>query len=327
MAKNPYKTLGISRKATVDDIKKAFRKYAKQYHPDKTKGDKKAEERFKAINDAYAILGDEAKRKKYDAECASQAKVRGAPKRAAKAKRAPAAGAGSAAGPKRRVQTQARSQAPSEPEKGGFFNKLRAFGMQQGEAETASVKAEPAAGRGMEADMTISMDEALRGCTKSVNLQLKESGAFGRSKTTSKQVGIKVPPGIKDGQRIRLKGQGGGGEDLFLRIRVDSGSVFSFEKGELVTDLRVSPWDAALGERIEAPTLDGVTDLKLPAGVRSGQKLRLKGHGRSQPGQSARGDLFYRVMIDVPKNLTPAEKTLFQQLRDTSRFNPRLRKS
>jgi curved DNA-binding protein len=275
--KDYYKILGLRRSATPDEIKRAFRKQAKEVHPDHNQG-KRAEERFKELNEAYETLGDAARRKDYDAQLngAANSSANGASTRTTP-------GAGSARG--------------TESSGAG-------------------------AGSHLESEMAITLEEAARGADRKITLAIKQTKFFGGAKETRKTFDVRIPPGIRDGQKIRLKNASPGEEDVIIRIRVAPHARFAFEGEDLMTEVRVTPWEAALGESIQVPTLEGTVSLRLMPGVRSGQKLRLKGQGF--PIKSGgRGDLLYRVMIAVPNPLTPDERALFEKLKNISRFDPR----
>lgn len=301
--KDPYKTLGVPRTATADEIKKAFRSRAKQFHPDHNAGSKRDEEKFKELNEAYAILSDEDKRRQFDQLGRGFESFQGAPGWESVFGGARGAAGGAGRGP--------------AVDLGDFFNMLRgSAGAAGGRAADPSHPAES------ESEILITLEEAFQGCTKKIVLAVQEGGMLGRSKTTQKSLDVRIPPGIRTGQKIRLKGQGVS-RDLLISVRIQDHPVYSLEGGDLTMDLAVSPWEAALGEKIPVSTLGGNVEVKLPPGVGSGQKLRLRGHGfPGKPGE-ARGDLICRVMIAVPKTLSSAERGLFERLKETSRFNAR----
>jgi curved DNA-binding protein len=332
--KDYYKILGVPREATKEQIRKAFRDLAKKYHPDKTKGDPKAETKFKEINEAHEVLGNEDRRKQYDR-----------------------LGSGFSDGqpftppPDWAQMFSGRGRpggATFEFRGGGdftdLFDLLRGFGVSGGGGGRpgSSVFDEmfTQAGRGpggpfggpstgadashLESNLTISLEDAYRGGVKKVTLAMPGAGPGRRMGGAQKSYDVKIPAGIQDGQKIRLRGEGAGSGtgDLFLRIRIAPHPVYSFEGKHLVADVKVAPWEAALGSKIKVPTLDGSVEMKLPAGVRSGQKLRLAGKGYPIK-EGGRGDLLLRVMIEVPQQLNAEERELFERLQRLSKFNPR----
>lgn len=297
--KDQYKILGVSPSATVEEIKRSFRAKAKRFHPDRNPGDQ-GEERFKAVNEAYAILSDPEKRELYDRL--------------------------------RRGERMGNPNGAGQARPGDFhelFDYFRSFNPEREAAEGGpkEKKGRPGTtGRDshLESELTISLEEAARGASKKITLAI-ETGTKGRVRR--KNFEIKIPPGIRDGQRIRLKGQGGRSglkrSDVYLRIRIAPHPVFSLEGDDLVSEVCVSPWEAALGATLKVRTLGGSFKMKLPPGVRSGQKLRMRAKGFPLKTAGALGDLLYRVMITVPRKLTPTERALFEKLRDVSRFDPR----
>lgn len=307
--KDPYKVLGVTRSATPDQVKKAFRSKAKQFHPDRNPG-RAEDEKFREINSAYEILSDETKRARYDAQ-----RTRGR---------------GSAKGGSRKESSRAGRNAG---ELFGFMRGFRATGAAQTGRSAASKAGSPTARKNAskserEPELTVTLEEAYRGASRKVELLVRERQALGRIKTARRSFEVKIPAGIHDGQRIRLKGdktrQSGQHDDVVLRIRISPHPVFSFLENDLVTELKISPWEAALGTKLRVPTLDGSAEIKVPAGVDSGKKLRLKNQGFPRQGKNTRGDLLYRVSIVVPKNLTKEEESLMKRLQGISRFNPRL---
>ncbi|MBI3303194.1 MAG: hypothetical protein HYZ72_14095 [Deltaproteobacteria bacterium] len=179
-----------------------------------------------------------------------------------------------------------------------------------------------------EADITISLEEAYRGTSKSLVLQTVEYGPDGTARPVSNRYEVKIPPGVIEGARIRLAGQGsippGGGErgDLFLRVHIAPHPVFKLDKYDLLVGVLVTPWEAALGAKVDVPTLDGFVKMTLPPGTPGGKRFRLRGKGLPQTG-GERGDLYATVQIVVPHTLTPKERELFQELEKASSFNPR----
>jgi curved DNA-binding protein len=308
-----YETLGVPRDASNEDIRRAYRRLAREYHPDVNK-DPGAEDRFKEVSEAHAVLSDPDKRAQYDrlgpnwraGQDVSDASGFGGFR--------PGAGGGAGG----RAGGGGFDDVRVEFGEGGFsdfFDELFGAGRRGG-----------AGGRGRggfsmrgsdhEAELELSLEEAARGGRRTVTF------ADGR------EYEVNVPPGVRDGQRIRLAGEGGEGAnggpsgDLYLRVRIRPHPRFRLEGDDLHTDVPVAPWEAALGATVEVRTLDGRAQVKVPAGSSCGRKLRLRGQGmpRSRGGQ---GDLYAEVRIMVPRTLSDAEREAFEHLAAVSDYNPR----
>ena len=306
--KDYYQILGVSRDADAAAIKKAFRELARKYHPDVSK-ESDATERFTEINEAYEVLKDPEKRKRYDTLGVSYAN-------------------GQSFEPPPGFEGMnfdfgdGRGQATDFSD---FFSMLfgrGGFGGGGGGFGDAFGGRAPRRARGhdVEAELRLTLAELAQGGKKQFALR-DEAG-------NSREFAVTIPAGTTDGTRIRLAGQGGPGAaggtagDLFLRVRVEPDPRFEVDGADLRTTLDVAPWEAALGESVEVPTLDGSVVLKVPAGTASGQTLRLRGLGLPRAA-TLRGDLLVRVRIVVPKGLSDDERRLFEELRERSQFRPR----
>ncbi len=312
-----YETLGVSKTASAGEIKSAFRKLARKFHPDVAKDKKSAEEKFKQINEAYEVLSDPEKRAKFD-QLGADWNQRGG---------------GFQPPPGRHAQPGGGFQRWSTGGNGGdgefefdgtgfsdFFEQF--FG--GGRARTAAGfgGGTPAAERGsdVEADIMVPLEEALNGAKRSVSL--RRSGA---SKVESYQV--KIPSGVHEGQRIRLAGQGEAGErggksgDLFLRVRLARHPEFSVEGSDLIHEADLPPWDAALGTELQVPTLEGRVRVKIPPGTQGGQRFRLRERGLPNSG-GGRGDLYVETDIRIPKKITEREREIWQELAQLHRSDP-----
>jgi curved DNA-binding protein len=306
--KDYYQSLGVPRSASDADIKKSFRKLAREYHPDVAKDKKKAEEKFKEINEAYEVLSDSAKRKKYDelgANWKSGAEFR------------PPPGYGGFGGGQPFRGGRGQPQGFEGFEFGGtgfssFFEQL--FGAQRrggggGFNHRGGFAPEEPESRDIEGDILVSLEEAKRGAIRTVTVRHDNS-------TDSHQV--KIPAGITEGQKLRIPGRGEAGGDLYLRVRLARHPDFEVEGHNLVHELELAPWEAALGAEISVPTLDGRVSIKIPAGTASGQKLRVRGRGLGKDG-----DLLVATKIVVPAKVSEAQKKLWEQLARESHFHPR----
>jgi curved DNA-binding protein len=318
--KDYYETLGVPRTATPDEIKQAFRKLARVYHPDVAKNKATGEVKFKEINEAYEVLGDPDKRRRYD-ELGADWQDGG--------------GMAGQSGPRRRGAS--RTQPNMDFEFGGtgfsdFFESF--FGSGRGGRGPSAEPGEPRAdygsefsqpGRDVEADIMVPLEEALRGSKRKVTLRRSgEDGEEGRTDTYQ----VRIPAGVHEGQRIRLTGQGshgfGGGQagDLYLRVRLARHPDFSVSGCDLYFDLDLAPWEAVLGVQVKVPALDGETSLKVPPHTAAGSQLRMRGLGLPRE-DGTRGDLYAVVKIQVPITSSPEERTLWEKMASTSKFMPR----
>jgi len=303
-----YETLGVAKTATADEIRTAFRKLARKYHPDVAKDKKAAEEKFKQINEAYEVLGDPEKRQKYDQLGANWNQPGGG------FQPPPGWGAGQPGGGFYRPDGDSGVQ--FEFNGTGFSDFFEAFfGGGRGHSAFGGFgRGEPRAERGsdVEADIMVPLEEVLNGAKRTISLRRS-----GSSKVETYQV--KIPKGVHEGQRIRLAGQGEAGErggksgDLFLRVRLARHPDFRVEGSDLIHELRIAPWQAVLGAEIKVPTLSAGARLKIPPGTQGGQRFRLREQGL--PGSAGRrGDLYVEVQTNIPKKITERERELWQEL-------------
>lgn len=306
-----YSVLQVPRTATADEIKKSYKKLARKYHPDLNQGDKAAEEKFKQISEAYSILGDDEKRKKYDrfgtADVPDWA----------------TAGAGAGAGGGQPdwaeiLRNVERRQSGAGAETGGFgfedlFGELFG-GMRGGRAG----RARGAPGADVEVEVEIAFSVAILGGSIPVSV------AFEQRK---EQISMKVPPGLKDGVRVRIPGKGmsgrGGGPagDLYVKAKVLPHPLLQREGDDLHIHVPVTYSEAALGAAIDVPTLRGKKRLRIPAGTQGGQKIRVAGEGVQS--KDAHGDLYVHIQIAVPKSLDAESQKLVKDLDSRARLEPR----
>ena len=303
-----YETLGVSKTASEDEIRSAFRKLARKYHPDVAKDKKNAEEKFKQINEAYEVLSDPEKRKKYDQLGANWNQPGGFQPPPNWGAQQPDGGFSQWGGDNGGVQFEFGGTGFSDFFE-AFFGGGRgrsAFGGFSGREATA------ARGADVEADIMVTLEEALHGSTRTVSLRRS-----GSNKVESYQV--KIPRGVHEGQRIRLAGQGEAGArggqsgDLFLRVRLAKHPEFSVEGNDLIHEVKIAPWQAVLGTELKVPTLEGNVRLKIPPGTQGGQRFRLRQRGLSA-SSGTRGDLYVVVQLQVPKKLSERERAIWNEL-------------
>src|SRR6266496_4192853 len=344
--KDYYEVLGVPRTASEAEIKKAFRKLAREYHPDVAKNKKQAEEKFKEINEAYEVLGDPAKRKKYD--------ELGPNWQAGADFRPPPGWEGFSGG--RPFSGRGPRGEEYEFHFGGtgfsdFFEQL--FGSMGGRGgpgfgQGAGMGEEDVGrerGRDIEGDIMVTLEEAMRGSVRSVSVRhgvpCSHCGGTGQrarhvcnvcggtgqvAKTETYQV--KIPAGVSEGQRLRVAGRGeaglGGGKagDLYLRVRFARHPDFDIDGHNLIYEAELAPWEAVLGANISVPTLNGRVNIRIPPGTQAGQKLRVRGRGLPQRGGSS-GDLIVVTTVEVPSQVSESERKLWEQLARESKFNPR----
>ena len=304
-----YEILGVPKTASDDEIRKAFRKLARQHHPDVNKDKATAEEKFKQINEAYEVLGDPEKRKKYD-ELGANWNQPGGFQPPPGWEQQPGGGFHRYGGGDGGVEFEFGGTGFSDFFEAFFGGGRRRAGFGGGGFGRRETGAER--GSDVEADILVTLEEALHGSKRTVSLRRSNS-----EKVETYQV--KIPRGVHEGQRIRLAGQGeagaGGGKsgDLFLRVRLARHPDFTVEGSDLLYEAKVDPWQAVLGGELRVPTLEGSARLKLPPGTQPGQRFRLRGHGLPTSG-GARGDLFVAPQIQIPQNLTEREREIWQQL-------------
>ena len=301
--KDYYAILGVGRDASAEEIKKAYRKLARKYHPDVSK-EADAEERFKEVAEAYEALKDPEKRAAYD-----------------------------------QLGRHAAGQEFQPPPDWGerfagaqtIFDDLDLADLFAGLTGRRGAGARgrgPASGRDYEAAVNLSFDQAFHGTEIELDLAVLEYDEHGAARRVPHRVRVRIPKGVTDGAQLRVPGKGGkapaGGRDgdLYLDIRVEPHPLYRVSGQDLYVELPLAPWEAVLGTRVNLPTPGGTVSLKVPPGTRAGQQLRLGGRGIARPGAPA-GDLYAIVSIVVPSVLDERERALFQQLAENSTFNPR----
>jgi curved DNA-binding protein len=315
-----YEILGVPKDASNEEVKKNYRRLARQYHPDLNPGNKAAEEKFKDIGEAYEVLSDPTKRARYD-EFSQFWQQKGF------------AGKQSARGGKTWDRSNSRTN-PQEVDPGkyadfdSFINQVIGVGVRKDNKTSNStngansdpfsspnrkvqytVNSRPTR-RDIEARLTLPLEKAYRGGSERIRLE------DGRS------LEVNMPPGMVTGQTIRLKNQGINGGDLYLKITVNPHSLFKIEGSNVLTQVPVTPTEAVLGGQVEAPTLDGPVKMSIPPGVRSGQRFRLANKGYPKEN-GERGDQLVEIQIVAPKNISQQERELYEKLRQIETFKPR----
>ncbi len=312
-----YEVMGVKRDATQDEIKRAYRKLARKYHPDVSK-EADAEEKFKRLGEAYEVLKDPEKRAAYD--------QLGKNWKAGQDFNPPPdwdagfefsgggfTGAGGAGG----ADTQAYSD---------FFESL--FGQRSGGFSSAGASQRGFHMRGQDhhAKVLIDLEDAYHGATRNITLQVPEVDASGHVTTRKRTLKVRIPKGVKQGQQIRLAGQGapgmgqGGSGDLYLEIEFKPHPFYRVEGRDVYLELPVAPWEAALGGKVKVPTPAGKLDLTIPAGSGSGKKMRLKGKGI--PGKKP-GDFYVQLKIVLPPSDSEKARALYEKMKQELPFNPR----
>ena len=310
--KDYYKVLSVEKSATKDEIKRAFRRLARKYHPDVSK-EKDAEEKFKEVKEAYEVLTDPEKRKAYD--------NLGADWRHGQDFTPPPGWEQSAGGFYTNNFNQGGAEGFSD-----FFSEL--FGGRGGFHSQRGGRAHGFQSKGQDASVKIliGLEDAYHGATRQINLQIPEMDQHGQVINKTKSLRVKIPQGVTQGQQIRLPGQGnpgmGGGPagDLYLEIEFQDHPLYSVKNKDIYVNIPITPWEAALGATIKAPTLGGDVDVKIPTGSQSGKKLRLKGKGL--PAKES-GDQYIVLQIVVPQADTEAKRKLYETMAKEMAFNPR----
>ena len=319
--RDPYEVLGVTRSASAADVKSAFRKLAKKLHPDANKHDPKAASRFAELNAAYEIVGDKDKRKAFDK---GEIDAEGKPRFEGFARQPGAGGFGNEGGFESfSFGPEGLRSASGRAGFGGFEDILKdVFGARGaggraragGHFEPEDFGATAAGGRDITAALSITLAEAAKGVKKRVQLP------------TGKEVEVKIPAGLDEGQQIRLKGQGlpgpgGRTGDLLITVSVTPHPLFQRDGADLRLDLPVTLYEAVLGGKIRVPTLDGAVELAIPAGTNAGRTFRLKGKGF--PAKERKGDLLATVRIMLPEGQDSDLEEMMRKWRETKPYDPR----
>lgn len=308
--KDYYTTLGVSRDAKEDEIKRSYRKLARKYHPDVSK-EPNAEEKFKEVQEAYEVLKDAKKRAAYD-QLGSQWK----------------SGQDFRPPPGWQGFKDYEGGVYEDVDMGNFSDFFSSiFGGGGASRAHAGRRTYQQAGRDEHAKITISLEDAYRGGERSIHLQVPEIDEHGRVHHQTRTLKITIPAGVISGQQLRLAKQGapglGGGPsgDLYLEIQVQPHHLYSLQDRDVYLTLPITPWEAALGAKVTVPTLGGSVDMKIAPASQAGQKMRLKGRGL--PGKPEAGDQFVLLQIVTPPANTDAQRALYETMAKDMPFNPR----
>jgi curved DNA-binding protein len=312
--KDYYKTMGVKRDASQDEIRRAYRKLARKYHPDVSK-EADAEEKFKELGEAYEVLKDPDKRAAYD--------QLGAQWKAGQEFRPPPDWQGGF-----EFRDFGGGGAGPDVGMGGFsdfFESLFGGAARRG-GPAGGTREFRMRGEDHHARVAIDLEDSYRGATRSITLHVSEADEHGRVRSRPRTLSVRIPKGIRQGQQIRLTRQGGagfgGGEpgDLYLEVEFSPKGGYRVEGADVYLDVPVAPWEAALGATVKVPTPAGAVDLKVPPNSQAGKKLRLKGRGipARQPG-----DLYVVLQVALPPADTPQRRQAYEQMKETLAFNPR----
>lgn len=316
--KDYYATLGVGKTATEKEIKQAFRKLARKHHPDVNPGDKAAEAKFKEINEAYEVLGDPEKRKKYDELGANwrmyeQAEAQGGPNPFAGRWNVNFGGGQGTGGFRSMTQEEMEAMFGDTNPFSDFFTTFFGGGMGGAESARSRARVRPRRGRDVEHELELTLEDAYHGTTR--RFSLKHDGQ-------ARTVDVRIPAGVGDGSRVRVSGEGehgaSGGQagDLYLRVRIAPHSVFDRKGQDLHSKVALPVTTAVLGGEVDVPTMSGKpARLRIPPLTQNGQVFRLKGYGMPAVGKNeSKGDLYARVEVQVPTQLTPEEREHYEAL-------------
>jgi DnaJ-class molecular chaperone len=317
--KDYYTTLGVAKTASEKEIKQAFRKLARKHHPDVNPGDKAAESRFKEINEAYEVLGDPEKRRKYDELGANWRMYEQAAQQPGGAG-SPFGGGGytvnmggGPGGYRTMSEEEMRDLFGNEDPFSDFFKTFFGGAAPGGGRQRTTRAPRTQKGRDIESEVELTLDEAFHGSTR--RLSIKEGGH-------ARSVDVRIPAGVKDGSRVRAAGEGesgangGASGDLYLRVRLLPHAMFERRGSDLHSRIAVPLTTAVLGGEAQVPTMTGSVRLKIPEATQNGQVFRLKGHGMPAVGKPHdRGDLYAAVDVQLPRSLTPEQREHYEALK------------
>lgn len=357
--KDYYKILGVKSEADINEIKSAYRALARKYHPDVNPGNKLCEEKFKEIGEAYSVLSDKNKRKQFDLlngyyktaektinkENQTKKQTEQAYKKTSENKSFEEA--------KKRAEERGKEDNKNKKNFNEVFNEFfdGVFKTAHEYADEVSKKSTyqappPQKGEDITADITITLPESHTGTVRKVNILHTETCNKCKGKkiingiqcaacqgkgeiSTHKKVNVRIPPNVKEGSKIKIAKEGNrginGGErgDMYLIIHIQKHSLFNIDGINVLLEVPITPYEAALGTEINVPTIDGHVNMKIPPETSSGQKFRLSNEGITDPKSNRKGDQIVTVKIEIPKNLTQKEKELYTELAKLRKYNPR----
>lgn len=323
-ARDYYKILGVSKNASKEDIKKAYRSLARKYHPDLNPDDKMAEEKFKELQEAHEVLSDEEKRKTYDMFGSAEFRPGG---------QTTWRRAGDPGGSSYQYTYSSKDFPGFEDifkDIFGFRGDPRARrGTGRGaggtfrDIFTYASREKPTKGKDLEYQIEIDFNTAIKGGVRDISISRQKL-----NNVITEKLSVKIPPGVATGSKIRVQGKGesgGRGEkgDLYLRIKVKPHPMFKRKQDDIYLELPITYYEAALGKQVDVPTIDGTAKVSIPSGVQNGTKLRLKGKGVQNVKTKVRGNQYVEIKIVMPDNIKESDKEIFEKLAESSPYDPR----
>lgn len=322
--KDYYKILGVSKNATKDEIKKAYRNLARKYHPDHNPDNKDAEEKFKEVQEAHEVLSDEEKRKTYDMFGSAEFRPGG---------QTTWRRAGDPGGSNYQYTYSSQDFPGFEDIFKDIFGfgggpRSRAGGGSRGGSSFRDIfsqpeRQQPSKGRDLEYQIEIDFDTAIKGGVRDITINRQKL-----NNVDTEKLSVKIPPGVSTGSRIRVQGKGESGSrgnqgDLYLRIVVKPHTLFKRRQDDIYLEVPITFYEAALGKQVDVPTIDGTAKVSIPPGVQNGTKLRLKGKGVQNIKTKERGDQYVEVKIVMPDNIKESDKKIFEDLAENIPYDPR----
>ncbi|MEE8299142.1 MAG: DnaJ C-terminal domain-containing protein [Thermodesulfobacteriota bacterium] len=323
-ARDYYKILGVSKNASKEDIKKAYRSLARKYHPDLNPDDKMAEEKFKELQEAHEVLSDEEKRKTYDMFGSAEFRPGG---------QTTWRRAGDPGGSSYQYTYSSKDFPGFEDifkDIFGFRGDPRARrGAGRGAGGTFrdifsyASREKPTKGKDLEYQIEIDFNTAIKGGVRDISISRQKL-----NNVITEKLSVKIPPGVATGSKIRVQGKGESGGrgdkgDLYLRIKVKPHPIFKRKQDDIYLELPITYYEAALGKQVDVPTIDGTAKVSIPSGVQNGAKLRLKGKGVQNVKTKARGNQYVEIKIVMPDNIKESDKELFEKLAESNPYDPR----
>lgn len=323
-ARDYYKILGVSKNASKEDIKKAYRSLARKYHPDLNPDDKMAEEKFKELQEAHEVLSDEEKRKTYDMFGSAEFRPGG---------QTTWRRAGDPGGSSYQYTYSSKDFPGFEDifkDIFGFRGDPRARrGAGRGaggtfrDIFTYASREKPTKGKDLEYQIEIDFNTAIKGGVRDISISRQKL-----NNVITEKLSVKIPPGVATGSKIRVQGKGESGGrgdkgDLYLRIKVKPHPIFKRKQDDIYLELPITYYEAALGKQVDVPTIDGTAKVSIPSGVQNGTKLRLKGKGVQNVKTKARGNQYVEIKIVMPDNIKESDKELFEKLAESNPYDPR----